>query len=298
MHSRLSRFTAVGAALLALTVIAPAAALADATVAYVQLSSSSVANLIYAVDAADTAGGLTSVTKSGSTYTFHGSPFHVTAGSGCSAVDASTVTCPSAIGVSTVNAITILGAQGPDTVAVDVPSSLKVSVDAADGDDTISTGDSTDSLNGGKGSDSLAGGSGPDVLSGGDGADKLFGANGADTLKGEGGADELHGSDGKDSLDGGNKADKLYGENGDDTLHGRDGADYLKGGAGDDVLHGDAGADHVHGNNGKDKIHGDGGNDTLTSKDSTIDSVFCGSGTDTVTKADSNDLFSACETVP
>jgi Ca2+-binding RTX toxin-like protein len=298
MPKTLSRLTAAGATLLALAAIAPAAASADASVEFIDHTT--YASLLYIVDTGDTTGGLTTVSYDSTTqiYTFHTTLIHIVPGNHCSTVDATTVTCAGTYASAKVNQVYVYDGDGADTVAVAVPSGVKTTVTGGAGNDTLSGGDGTDTILGGDGDDSVAGGNGPDTLTGGGGADKLFGADGADSLSGGGGADTLYGSDGKDSLDGGKSGDKLYGEAGDDTLHGRDGADYLKGGKGADVLHGDGGADELHGNEGKDKIHGDGGDDTLTSKDGTVDEDFCGAGTDSVTKADANDLFSQCESVP
>jgi hemolysin type calcium-binding protein len=110
---------------------------------------------------------------------------------------------------------------------------------------------------------------GPNAFVGGSRADCLFGGAGNDLLRGRGGDDRLYGGEGND---------RLYGGADDDHLYGGPGADLLVGGGGWDVFHGGP------------------GNDTIKAADGRAESVYCGSGYDTVT-ADRFDRLHGCERV-
>ncbi|MBX9701743.1 MAG: hypothetical protein K2X74_20075, partial [Acetobacteraceae bacterium] len=73
-----------------------------------------------------------------------------------------------------------------------------ITVNANNGDDTITTGNGADVLNGGGGVDNLTGGAGNDTLNGGSAADTMDGGDGDDLLIGGAGADRLRGRDGAD----------------------------------------------------------------------------------------------------
>jgi Ca2+-binding RTX toxin-like protein len=145
------------------------------------------------------------LTVAASTLTFHDSGAPVTAGSGCTAVDAHTVTCPSSseIGVSLndgADAFTNVGDPGISTL-----------VDGGPGADTLTGGAGDQSLFGGDGSDTLRGGPGNDSLEA--GGPGFFGdsAGAHNVLQGGPGNDTLNCdcSGGTNALDGGSGNDRL-----------------------------------------------------------------------------------------
>jgi Ca2+-binding RTX toxin-like protein len=187
-------------------------------------------------------------------------------------------------------------------------------LDARAGGDFLNGGAGNDHLLGGSGNDTLTGSTGADVLSGGPGIDKAsyttrtkrvtvtigLGAN--DGVTGEkdnvlddvevvlGGlaGDVLTGEDGANTLVGGAGADQLNGLGGDDNLNGGTGADVLAGGSGDEI---------ITGGPKPDKISGGSGDDVINAKDSSKDTIDCGTGNDHVT-VDAIDVVSSnCEHV-
>ncbi|HST14202.1 MAG TPA: hypothetical protein VLJ44_05050 [Gaiellaceae bacterium] len=76
--------------------------------------------------------------------------------------------------------------------------------------------------------------------------------------------------------------DMLRGLGGNDVLRGLGGNDVLLGGAGNDKLYGGAGNDQLLGGAGKDVMYGGPGNDTISARDGRRDTIFCGTGRDTV----------------
>jgi Ca2+-binding RTX toxin-like protein len=199
----------------------------------------------------------------------------------------------------------------------------KISVNGADGTDTITgsewadglSGDQEgDTLNGGLGDDGLSGGSGNDRIDGGADVDRLvfFGTEGDDTitaLDGDGQVSTLQETDTYSSIEvfslrglGGN--DAITSGSGIDTIRGGDGNDVLNGGPGDDFVFGDGGPglppasgnDVLNGGTGADQIWGESGNDEITSRDDSADNVNCGSETDSVV-ADPLDVTEECEAV-
>src|SRR5207248_9119386 len=162
-----------------------------------------------------------------------------------------------------------------------------------------------------------------DTLKGGSASDWLFGNTGDDTLDGGLGADLLSGGDGNDladyssrtnavtiSLDG-KPGDGEAGENdnvsssienvttgsGNDAITGSAFANTLSGGPGNDTIAGAGGDDTLDGGLGQDSLDGGDGNDRLASRDTALDAVVCGAGTDSVT-ADRLDTIAAdCEQV-
>ena len=156
------------------------------------------------------------------------------------------------------------------------------------GNDEISGGAASETLLGAGGNDTIQGADGADVIDGGDGADELIGADGDDIITGGTGDDRLDGSDGNDVSDGGAGADTLTGGDGSDSLtggagndqlSGDDGTDTLLGGDGDDLLDGGRGADRLEGAEGADDLSGGEGADTLIGG-SGIDRVSGGEGND------------------
>ena len=155
---------------------------------------------------------------------------------------------------------TLEGGNGADRINQNptfVPSG-NLTIDAGDGNDTVS---------GGTGNDNIDAGDGNDVVSGGDGNDTIDGNNGNDVLNGDNGDDSVFGDDGADTISGGAGNDMVNGGSGTDSVSGDAGNDTVYGGAGNDILLGDGGAspgdDVIYGNGGNDQINGGGGNDLL-----------------------------------
>ena len=95
---------------------------------------------------------------------------------------------------------------------------------------------------------------GADVLSAGDSGDVIIALGGDDILTGGLGGDDLFGNDGDDAIFGGEGDDFAGGGAGDDEIEGGLGNDFINGGDGDDMLRGDAGADIIEGGGGDDTI--------------------------------------------
>jgi Ca2+-binding RTX toxin-like protein len=176
-------------------------------------------------------------------------------------------------------------------------TSMRVTLNGGDGNDTLIGGSAADRLDGGTGNDQLTGNLGADTLIGGDGVDRLvesgntsFGLSNAslvgfqtDTIftfeeaELTGGASAnsltvsnfpgpvtLHGGGGNDTLEGTPFNDLLDGGAGDDLVSGEEGNDLLQGGDGNDTLNGGSGDDSLAGGLGNDNLYGDTGNDTAS----------------------------------
>jgi Ca2+-binding RTX toxin-like protein len=102
--------------------------------------------------------------------------------------------------------------------------------------------------------------------------------------------------DDKVSLGGGVIGATLDGGDGDDTLVGGAGSDSLLGGNGADSLVGSGGNDTLNGSVGADRLFGSAGNDLLRARDSIIDLVDGGGGTDRA-KVDAFDSLSGVESL-
>lgn len=174
----------------------------------------------------------------------------LTAGTGCTQVGVTTVTCPSA-SVTSVRAE--LG-DGDDlyTSTVTVPTTVL----GGDGGDSITTGSHNDTLNGGAGADQLRGGGGVDTLIGGPQNDTIDGGSSPDTVDYSAettsvqanlatglvyvgteidtltSVENIRGGSGNDQLTGGPLSDGLFGNGGADTLDGAGATDSLDGGPG------------------------------------------------------------------
>jgi Ca2+-binding RTX toxin-like protein len=191
----------------------------------------------------------------------------LTAGAGCTSLDAHTASCP------------------PSQTELN----LYVKVDLGDSNDWASVVEACTPINydfnypchapivnGGSGDDLLFGSDAvPAILHGGPGVDRLFAGRAGATLDGGPGSDWLIGSAANDVLIGGPGDDRhVWGYGGDDTLSGGDGADRLDGGKGNDS---------ISGGRGRDDLFGRAGRDTFFAKDGTPDSVDGGSGNDRAT---------------
>jgi len=102
------------------------------------------------------------------------------------------------------------------------------------GDDSITANAAGGTINALDGNDTMTGGIGKDVF---------YGDLGNDSLVGNEGGDWLIGGNGKDTLSGGTGDDTLQGGSGDDALNGGDGNDRLQADGGYDVITGGAGSD-------------------------------------------------------
>jgi Ca2+-binding RTX toxin-like protein len=166
---------------------------------------------------------------------------------------------------------------------------------AAPNDDFIIAGAGNDTVRAGLGNDSVRGGDGHDELRGNEGNDTLSGDAGRDTVIGNDGNDLLLGGADNDSLNGSNGRDTLYGGSGNDTVVGEDGSDLAYGEDGDDLI--DTGgrsgsplpdidypglypADPTP-TNDLDTVFGGSGNDTIRTGDD-ADQLFGGIGNDSL----------------
>lgn len=104
------------------------------------------------------------------------------------------------------------------------------------------------------------------------------------------------GSPSADTITGTPFADIIGGRAGNDTLRGLGGNDRITGGLGKDTLVGDAGADTLIGGPQADVIRAGTGDDSISVRDKTRDTVYCGLGRDTVI-ADRIDVLRGCERV-
>jgi hypothetical protein len=162
---------------------------------------------------------------------FHDSGATITAGAGCSARDAHTVTCTPPMGQA-LGSVTVDLGDGDDQAGVAVPAT----VDGGPGNDVIAAAPTIATYNP-AGPFILAPDVGPPF------AANFKGGPGNDTLIGGSGGAYLDGQDGNDALIGGPDADTLIGGAGQDTLSGGAGGDDLTGGPGNDRLVGGAGED-------------------------------------------------------
>jgi Ca2+-binding RTX toxin-like protein len=214
---------------------------------------------------------------------------------------------------------------------------------------TLTYNDHGISVDGADGNDTLTGTTLGDILTGSSGDDSLYGIGGNDTLYGGSGNDTLKGGIGDDLLDGGtdtdtagfsgNMADYAIGKNlngnwtisnaadgrdtmlnieyvqfadktvavsslvatapvgtaGNDTLVGVTGHDTIYGLGGDDVLKVTTGNNLLDGGDGNDTLYGGAGNDTLYGGIGN-DVLYGGTGTQTLNGGDGNDRIEASTT--
>ncbi len=249
-------------------------------------------------------------------YTVQDSGATITAGAGCSLVNANKATCAGAgITALSVNA-------GNMTNTVWNTTSTNSTIIAGDGNDTLIGGSGNDALigcggddtyNGGPGADTLVdafgcAGGGNDTFDGGPGPDAIFGGSGSDTVTyasrtasvfvsldnvandGEAGeGDNVHddvenvtGGTGDDNISGSAAANIISGAGGDDVLVGEPN-DSSSGSSGDDVIVGGDGDDALAGGNGANLMIGGNGNDAL----------YGGPGGDTIAGGAGNDVIHA-----
>lgn len=148
---------------------------------------------------------------------------------------------------------TIRTGAGNDLVGSDIEAPPYPTQPGGRMDDLIDLGAGHDIVADGFGDNTITGGAGNDSIRTGSGNDSVFGGLGRDTIRG--GA-------GNDTLDGGAHHDRIFGNAGNDSIIG---------GSGNDVLVGDAGTDTLIGNKG---------NDLFVTRDSAIDLIRGGDGSD------------------
>jgi len=177
---------------------------------------------------------------------------------------------PDVTGVGTAEGSTVNAGDGDDTVSGKEGGGLggvfatALTIDGGVGDDALTGGDGDDQISGGSGSDTLKSGAGDDTLDGGSGADFVSGGDASDVVMGGSGNDQVKGGDGGDTLDGGAGGDTLTGGEGADTVNGGGGNDRLKGGGNDDDVNGDPGRDELAGGRGNDRCLGGPDPDSIT----------------------------------
>jgi uncharacterized delta-60 repeat protein len=181
---------------------------------------------------------------------------------------------------ASVKEIVLRGEAGNDRLELDPGVSIRVTIYAGAGNDT---------LIGGAEFDELYGHDGDDVLIANANGSYLFGGNGNDSITGGvGWVDFADGGDGNDTINGGAGPDRLSGAAGNDRV---------EGGEGDDVVEGGAGHDFVDGGPGADKLFGWAGNDTLFADDMSPDTLDGGVGDTDTAVIDRFDVVGECEIV-
>jgi hypothetical protein len=185
-------------------------------------------------------------------------------------------------------AVTVNGVTTTTRVASGV---TRIVLNGLPGDDRLEVADSLNipaTLDGGPGNDRLLGGAGNDELTGGDGNDVMDGRKGGDVFRGGSGTDTADYTARRNAVkvgigtaaDDGEKGEgdnvltdveNVWGGAGNDEIRGSDGRNRLTGGAGDDVIYGHA---------GRDTLVGGDGNDRLFARDTDVDTIDGGGGTD------------------
>ncbi|HEY8581913.1 MAG TPA: calcium-binding protein [Capillimicrobium sp.] len=240
----------------------------------------------------------------------------LTAGAGCTQVDANTAECvkpanPAPGDYPWLHDVEAQLGDGDDRVRVGA-SRVGLRADGGAGSDVLEGSEIIgDVLDGGGGTDRLLGHDGDDLLRDGDDpaapdADELDGGAGTDTVSyadreggvtvtlpdspaggedGEGdtlrGFENAVGGEGDDELEGTAGDNALDGRFGTDHLDGLGGGDTLLGGIGNDRLHGGAGGDRMDGGPGRDEVRGDRGDDLIDGA-TYRETLSCGPGDDTL----------------
>lgn len=199
--------------------------------------------------------------------------------------------------------ILIVGGFGNDSINASA-STIGVTLDGGEGNDTLKGGSGNDLLLAGDGDDVLTGGTGNDELDGGEGNDRLLEIANANltlttaTLAGVG-TDTLSQIESA-QLTGGSSANKLDATRfaGPVTLIGLAGNDTLIGGSAADSLDGGNGNDQLTGNAGNDRfVGGSGTGDTIVESGSTTfvlgTTTLTGSGADTFATVEQAHLTTA-----
>ena len=174
-----------------------------------------------------------------------------------------------------------------------VVPTASLTINAGDGDDTVSFTSADDSLvpndssnmnsqtviiNGDAGNDILVGSSFNDVMNGGTGNDVVNGRAGNDTLGGDADNDTLLGGGGDDNLFGGDGADRIKGQGGTDSVGGGAGDDTIEGGAGTSSLREEGNVDLTIRSSGDAIILEGLGTDLITGTYTTVELIGGSSG--------------------
>ncbi len=160
-----------------------------------------------------------------------------------------------------------------------VVPTTSLTINAGDGDDTVSFTSADDSL---VPNDSSNMNSQTVIINGDAGNDILVGSSFNDVMNGGAGNDVVNGRAGNDTLGGDADNDTLLGGGGDDNLFGGDGADRIKGQGGTDSVGGGAGDDTIEGGAGTSSLREE-GNVDLTIRSSGDAIILEGLGTDLIT---------------
>ena len=197
------------------------------------------------------------------------------------------------------NRLVINAGEGNDYVIV-TNVNAPMQVDAAGGDDYISTGMGDDVIIGGDGNDQINGSGGNNVIWGDNVGEEDLAAGGNDTLSSLGGNDVMYGGGGNDQIFPGAGDDYVNAGQGDDTVSAGMGNDRVFAGLGNDAIYGDEGDDLLVGGGGSDTLVGRTGSDVLIgglgadtlNGDDGADLLFGGNTTNaaSTTVGDANDL--------
>lgn len=221
----------------------------------------------------------------------------ITAGSGCTAISASSVHCGDVDSTSlTIN----LGNQNDTATAYNGDAVAGVSIFGGDGDDTFTGGDGDETMDGGLGDDIFNPNGGYDQLSYMDRTTDLVIDVGS--TSGESGeADEISSTDSFEAYALGSGDDNFYGLSNSvaPIVSGGSGDDYIRlswyhtgqaayGDAGDDILYSYPGDDTLSGGDGNDTLEGGDGNDTLVGE-AGDDILNAGEGDDSADAGEGND---------
>ena len=228
---------------------------------------------------------------SGRNFTVTDTGATISAGLGCTSVNANQVTCTDVPG-GPINYLGVGAGDLDDNVTI--TGATPSWVDGGAGNDRLVGGAANDWLWGSSGDDYLEGGLGADLTNGGDGWDVAdFSARTAAvtvTLDGTAGDGQAGENDNVSYT-----VDEVRGGSGNDSITGGSAANSLKGNAGNDTLTGGAGDDTIEGGPGQDSLAGGDGNDALRGRDGSADQITCGAGADSA-DADPIDAIAAdCE---
>ena len=179
------------------------------------------------------------------------------------------------LGGGTIQSIEILeslkGSAFADTLTIATQAQL-LAIDGGDGDDVITSFNSSIAAMGGNGNDRFINGNAGDTIDGGAGIDTVDYRNAAAgvTVMLAAVAGQSGSGPGGDSL---KNIENIDGSGYGDTLHGSDDANFILGNAGADAINGRGGADIIIGGDGLDQLYGGTGNDTFYIDDASGDVV-------------------------